>query len=30
MILDDHEVTDDWNLDYDWLTRLRASRGGGW
>ena len=30
MILDDHEVTDDWNLDHDWATAVygsaRASR----
>jgi hypothetical protein len=25
MILDDHEVTDDWNLDYPWAARVYSS-----
>ena len=28
MILDDHEVTDDWNLEYDWLTSVYAKPPG--
>jgi hypothetical protein len=28
MILDDHEVTDDWNLDYPWASAVYASPQG--
>lgn len=28
MILDDHEVTDDWNLDYQWITSVYGTAGG--
>ncbi len=28
MIFDDHEVTDDWNLNHDWVKRVNASPMG--
>jgi hypothetical protein len=28
MVLDDHEITDDWNLDYPWAQAVYASAGG--
>ena len=28
MVFDDHEVTDDWNLDHDWLTAVYGNPAG--
>jgi hypothetical protein len=28
MVFDDHEVTDDWNLDHDWLTAVYGNAAG--
>lgn len=28
MIFDDHEVTDDWNLDHRWIASVHSSAGG--
>lgn len=28
MIFDDHEVTDDWNLDFSWISNVYANTGG--
>ena len=28
MTFDDHEITDDWNIDYDWVNRVYANAGG--
>ena len=30
MMFDDHEVTDDWNLDADWRTRVSGTPLGRW
>jgi hypothetical protein len=28
MIFDDHEITDDWNIDHEWVNRVYGNAGG--